>query len=282
MKISLFTVMLPDLTPEEAVPLIAAAGYDGIEWRVTTVPPERQHEEPSFWGNNVCTLAPTEADAQRGGELARAHGLDLPTLGTYINLWDLDGVEAAMQFARRAGASCIRVGVGRTGTAAFADLFRQTRAFLTEVEQLAQNYNVKALVETHHETIAASASATFRLLEGRDPRWMGVIYDPGNMVKEGYEDYRNGVELLGDYLAHVHVKNAAYHRPNADGVWQSHWSPMEDGVVDFGQLFAVLVAAGYDGWIGIEDFSAARPSREAIPYNIQFIREQIAQASASR
>jgi sugar phosphate isomerase/epimerase len=58
MKVGVFTVGLPDLTPEEAVREIKDAGYDGVEWRVTRVPEELRGEEPSFWGNNLCTLAP--------------------------------------------------------------------------------------------------------------------------------------------------------------------------------------------------------------------------------
>lgn len=38
MKVGVFTVGLPDLTPEEAVQEIKDAGYDGVEWRVTRVP----------------------------------------------------------------------------------------------------------------------------------------------------------------------------------------------------------------------------------------------------
>jgi sugar phosphate isomerase/epimerase len=33
MKFAVFTVMLPDLSPEEAVKALARAGYDGVEWR---------------------------------------------------------------------------------------------------------------------------------------------------------------------------------------------------------------------------------------------------------
>jgi sugar phosphate isomerase/epimerase len=38
MKVGVFTVGLPDLTPEEAVRELKDAGYDGVEWRVTRVP----------------------------------------------------------------------------------------------------------------------------------------------------------------------------------------------------------------------------------------------------
>jgi sugar phosphate isomerase/epimerase len=40
MKVGVFTVGLPDLTPEVAVREIKNAGYDGVEWRVVRVPEE--------------------------------------------------------------------------------------------------------------------------------------------------------------------------------------------------------------------------------------------------
>jgi sugar phosphate isomerase/epimerase len=131
---------------------------------------------------------------------------------------------------------------------------------------------VKAVVEIHHGTICPSASLTHRLVSGLDPELVGVIFDPGNMAREGFEDYRIGFELLGPYLAHVHLKNAAFEPPEADGVWQHRWTPLEDGVVDFGSLFEALNASGYGGWFVVEDFSAAHPTRETLEHNLRFVR----------
>src|SRR5215210_3192527 len=78
MKVGVFTVSLPDLTPEEDVREIKDAGYDGVEWRVARVPEDVRDEEPSFWGNNLCTLAPTEADACRARRLSEEAGLGCP------------------------------------------------------------------------------------------------------------------------------------------------------------------------------------------------------------
>lgn len=277
MKISVFSVMLPDLTPEQAAEELRSAGYDGVEWRVTTTPPERKQESPSYWGNNLCTLAPTPEDAERARRLADGAGLQIPSLGTYIAMGDLEAVEQAMRFAQIAGAPQIRVGVGRAlGEHSYAELFGQTHAFLVDVESLAQQYGIKALVETHPGTITPSASAAYRLVEPFDPDVIGVIYDPGNLVHEGYEDYRIGVQLLGPYLAHVHLKNGAFRRPEGDGLWRPAAAPLEDGVVDFHALFTALNAAGYDGWLGVEDFSGVRSSQETLHHNIVFIRNAIA------
>ena len=283
MKVSVFTVMLPDLTPEEAADELSAAGYDGAEWRVTTVPAERRGEPPSYWGNNLCTLEPTPQNAERARRLAVAHGLGIPSLGTYIAMGDRQAVERDMQFAQRAAPGGhppqIRVGVGRTlDKHSYADLFTETRAFLVDVERLARQYGVKALVETHPDTITPSASSAFRLVENFDPAWIGVIYDPGNLVHEGFEDYRMGIQLLGPYLAHVHLKNGGFRRPEGGGVWQAAPAPLEDGVVDFRALFVALLRGSYDGWLGVEDFSGVRTSRETLRHNIDFIRTAIADA----
>ncbi|MEZ4633203.1 MAG: hypothetical protein R2880_21235 [Deinococcales bacterium] len=62
------------------------------------------------------------------------------------------------------------------------------------------------MIEIHHRTIVPSASAVYRLVSHFDPQHIAVIYDPGNMAYEGFEDYRMGLELWEPYLAHVHLK----------------------------------------------------------------------------
>ena len=278
MKPGVFTVMLPDLTPEEAVRELRAAGYDGVEWRVTTTLAARRNEAPSFWGSNLCTLEPTVEDAARGARLAREVGLELVGLTTYLQVGDLGAAENALHIAKLAGAAHIRVGLGSPDGGYYA-AFEQATAYLREVERLARRYGVKALVETHHKTITPSASLAHRLVSSFDPEHIGVLYDPGNLVFEGFEDYRLGLELLGPHLAHVHLKNARFVR-GENGVWQPEWSPLGDGAVDFRGLLDALKGVGYDGWLVVEDFSAARPSREALRHNRQFVRSLLASVPA--
>jgi sugar phosphate isomerase/epimerase len=280
MKVGVFTVVLPDLTPEEAAHEIRAAGYDGVEWRVARIPEEFRGERPSFWRNNLCTLSPSVEEADRAREISENVGLEIIGFGTYIEVGDLDATEEAMRFARVAGSPQIRVGVSKPGGAPYPDLLAAAREFLVGVEELAGQYGVKALVEIHHGTICPSASLAHRLVSGLDPECIGVVFDPGNMAFEGFEDYRIGAQLLGPYLAHVHLKNAAFDRPESGGTWKARWSPLEDGVVDFERLFESLRAVGYDGWLVIEDFSAARPSREALRYNLGFVRDLVQRVPA--
>src|SRR5918994_1374622 len=275
MKLGVFTVGLPDLTPEEAVRELSNAGYDGVEWRVTRVPKEASGEEPSFWGNNLCTLAPTEAEARRARRLSEEAGLEVPGLGTYVGVGDLEAAEEAMRFAVTAGAPQVRVGAGAPDGRPYEELFAAATAFLADVEELARTHGVKAVVEIHHRTICPSASLAHRLVSAFDPDFVGVILDPGNMAQEGFEDYRIGAELLGPYLAHVHIKNSAFERPVGGGVWEPRWAPLEDGVGDFGLVFEALDHVGYSEWIVMEDFSGVRPSKEALKHNLEFVRSYV-------
>ena len=75
------------------------------------------------------------------------------------------------------------------------------------------------------------------------------------------------MELLGPYLAHVHVKNAGWSQADASAANESHtdvltpkdwsagWRPIENGVVPWKQVIADLRAVGYQGYFGVEDFS---------------------------
>jgi sugar phosphate isomerase/epimerase len=260
MKLGVFTVGLLELTPEEAVREIKDPGYDGVEWRVARVPEEVRGEEPSFWGNNLCTLAPTEEEARRARRLSQEAGLEVPGLGTYVAVGDVEAADEAMRFALTADVPQVRVGAGTPDGRPYEELFAEARVFLEAVEDLARSHGVKALVEIHHRTICPSASLAHRLVSAFDPEFVGVVFDPGNMAQEGFEDYRIGTELLGPYLAHVHVKNAAFERPAGGGLWEPRWAPLEDGVVDFGLLFEALENVGYRGWLVVEDFSGARSS----------------------
>lgn len=270
MKLAVFTVMLPDLKPEEAVKEIKAAGYDGVEWRVTHVPEALKKDAPSFWGNNLCTFAPTEEAAKQALELSKQAGLELPNIGTYIGMGELEKVKQAIAFAKVLGSPHFRVGFGNF-SGNYLKQFEEAKTFLADVITLANEAQVKPLVEIHHRTIVPSAALMHRLVSNFPSEDIGVIHDAGNMVFEGFEDYRLGLELLGEYLSEVHIKNAAF-EPEKEGVWQGRWAPLRSGVVDFEALFTALKAISYEGWFAVEDFSNALPTKEALKDNAAFIR----------
>ncbi|SEO68226.1 sugar phosphate isomerase/epimerase [Paenibacillus sp. OV219] len=268
LKLSVFTVAAPDMTPEQLCEAAAASGIDGIEWRCKETAPHLRSEPPSFWGNNHCTLSPSadETEINRFAQAAAKYNRQAISVTPYLTCGDIEGTEQIMRLASKLGATMIRAGVpGYDRSRNYNELFNITTSYLHEVEQLARTYNIKAIIETHHLTIAPSASLAHRLVSSFNPDHIGVLYDPGNMVYEGYENYRMGLELLGPYLAHVHVKNAGWQPPahpaqlTGDPLqsieWSAGWRPIANGQVPWKQVLRDLKAVGYDGWLGLEDFS---------------------------
>ncbi|WP_274655014.1 sugar phosphate isomerase/epimerase family protein [Paenibacillus humicola] len=286
MKLSVFTVATPDLTPEELCRAAASAGIEGLEWRCKETPEELRKEKPSFWGHNICTISPDagEDEIARFERAASGSGRKVLALTPYLACGDLESTDRVFRLAKRLGASMVRVGVpGYNRTRPYGELFEEAIAYLNEVEPLARDYGIKALIETHHVTIAPSAGLAHRLVSRYNPEHVGVLYDPGNMVHEGFENYRMGLELLGPHLAHVHVKNAGWspsesqpNTPQAMGAggaeadplqpadWKSGWRPIASGIVPWKQVLADLKSVNYDGWFGLEDFSGAYGSAEML------------------
>ncbi|WNQ11832.1 sugar phosphate isomerase/epimerase family protein [Paenibacillus aurantius] len=289
MKLSVFTVVTPDLSPEELAAAAKDAGLDGIEWRYKEIPADAAEEAPSFWRRNLCSIDPSssEEELERFVRLAQANGLENVSVTPYLTPGDLEATERVMQAAKKLGAGMIRVGVpGYNGKENYNDLFDKEVRYLEGVQELSRRYGIKGVVETHHVTICPSAGLTHRLVSRFDPEHIGVLFDPGNMVHEGFENFRMGLELLGPYLAHVHFKNAAWvkgeEREDGSIAWKSQWAPMTGGIVNWKQVLRDLKDLGYDGYIGLEDFSGQFESRELLSQFGRTVRVMLEEVEAGR
>lgn len=284
MQFSVFTAALPEWTPEEAVERLAAQGWDGVEWRVVD---QQDAPEPGFWAGNRCTwpLATLEQDVPKIRDITERAGLQISAIGGYALCDERDDVERLLAATAAVGAQKVRVRTPALGGAPYPELFDSARRCFAWVAERAAHHGVKALVELHHQTIVSSSSAALRLLDGLDPAAVGVIHDLGNLIIEGGEDNRAGLEMLGPYLAHVHVKNTVW-RPGstqADGTvpWQHEWAELPSGQGDVHAYLRTLVDVGYDGWVTVEDFSTVRSLEERMAANLAYLRRGLVPAGAA-
>jgi sugar phosphate isomerase/epimerase len=288
MKFAVFTVSLPEYTPEQAVRELRAAGYDGVEWRVTDDPlmsgsgatVAGHGPAVGFWQGNRCTL-PLKSlieEAPRYRALAESAGLGVPNVGTYVSCEDIAEVDHAMRGVKALGAPALRVRVPNyDGKQPYLKLRDNAIAQYRDVESLAKQHGLQAMIEIHFGNILPSASAAAVFAHNFDPRHVGIIHDAGNMVYEGYEQYRMGLEVLGPYLAHVHLKNTLWQSTGtrADGSteWKANFAPIHKGVVDTARLFEAMHAVGYNGWVAFEDFSTEVPLDQRIRANLAFAKQ---------
>jgi len=275
MKFAVFTASTPDWTPEEAVAELAAQGWDGVEWRVVDQKPSQGGG--GFWAGNKATWPASSfpQDASRIKELTESAGLEMSAVGAYATCDQLEAVDRLLEGAAALGVTKMRVPPGKPGPDGYAASFERARAQYREVAALAAKHGVKAMVELHHLSLTSSASSAVRFLDGLDPAHVGVIHDIGNMLIEGYENIPWSLEILGDYLAHVHVKNAVPTLvDDTDGQtkWRWDWAPLSRGVGHLPELFDALKSIGYDGWVAVEDFSTEAPLAERTRANLAYLR----------
>lgn len=282
MKFAVFTVSLPEFTPAETVQALREYGYEGVEWRVIDEPPRPAGSTvaPGFWEGNRCTipLSTLVEEAPKIRAMTEAAGLSIPAVGTYVSCKDIQQVEHAMKGVKALGAPALRVNVPTfDGKVSYLRLRDQAIGQYRDVEALAKQYGLKALVEMHMGNIVPSASACAAFMHNFDPRYVGSIHDAGNMVYEGYEHYRMGMEVLGPYLAHVHLKNSRWEvigkRADGSTEWKANAAPLHQGIVNISALFDAMAAVGYDGWVSFEDFSLEAPMPQRTRENLQFAKQ---------
>jgi sugar phosphate isomerase/epimerase len=256
MKLSLFTACINESDIKNISKTLSKAGYTGVELRV--------HND----GRNV-TPEDVPHRAREIKKICDDNNLRIPDLATYVPLNDPGLMNRVITGA--VGLSCKQVRFqvpvydGKTG---YNDIFNKTRDDLAQVEQLAKTADIKILLELHFGSIIPSVSSAIRLVSGYDPEHIGIIFDPGNMIFEGMENWRMGIEILGKYLAHVHVKNGYWEK--AAGKWNIHWSRLDEGLVNWSQLVSDLNQTGYDGYLSVEDFRAV-PDTDKIIEDYEFL-----------
>ncbi|MTD52599.1 sugar phosphate isomerase/epimerase family protein [Amycolatopsis pithecellobii] len=276
MRYGYATVGLPTLDPGEAIAEAAEAGYAGLEWKVGEAPHAMGSSAETFLVGNRTTLSLDPADGRRVARLSAAAGLSVIGLSPYVRTGDLSTLDKVLAVAEASGAPQIRLQGPRfePGGPDYHELSARFHDFFTDAAEHASRSGVRLVLEIHQHTLFPSASLAQRLVSHFDPARVGVIYDVGNMVFEGYEDHRIGSALLGPYLHHVHLKNALF-RPGNGGdpvrVHRPMWSPLDDGVVDVPGVLRYLDEIGYDGWVSLEDLSTERDPAETLRHNARVL-----------
>jgi len=262
MRYSATSVMLPDLDLVEQAALLQKLGYDGIEWRVRRVSDEARAAGYSNWGAHKNDLTPDNflAHAPTMKQVAAEHGLAIAGIASNAAANDLEQVKLLAEGAAACGAPFLRVGAPRLydKTVNYHQLYRETVDAYAKALDAVAGTGVKLALEIHGGTIHVSASLAYRLLSEFEPDRVCAIYDPNNMVMDGYETTELALELLGGYVGHCHVGG---HRPvergrDALGTTQWEWimTPLADSLYSFPRLLSKLKSMHYAGFISVEDF----------------------------
>ncbi|MEV0618924.1 sugar phosphate isomerase/epimerase [Nonomuraea sp. NPDC050404] len=221
---------------------VASVGADGADLLVR----EGQTVGPA----DPAGIAAVAAELGRRGLTLDVVTTDLLDAGA-----DADRLIAA---CGESGVPLVRVGFYRYDPAAgYRRLLEESRAALARLHGLAARHGVNLALQLHHGTIHPSASLALAL--AGDLNDVRFYADPGNQAKEGSEAWALNVDLLGDRMACMGVKNAVW-RSAADG-WVCEWQPFADGgVVPWPEILPGLRARGYTGALSLHvHYPAADP-----------------------
>ena len=284
MKYSVTSVCLPKLTMVEQCQFLKKLGFDGIELRCRRVSDDvRAKAEPAVWGYHVNDVTP-ENLKEKAPELKAImedNGIELAGLATRMSCIEMEEFKHALEGAVAIGAPFMRVGAA-AGYSMDADenykaIYGDTIAGFARCLELTKGTGVKLILEMHGWTIHPSASLALRIVSNFSPNEIGVIYDPQNMVRDGFETISLAIPMLGEYIAHCHF---GAHRPVAgeldeNGVRQWSWEacPMNEGLYNFPLAMKRLKKIGYDKFISIEDFRTNVTDEEKFSDGLAFLKK---------
>ena len=263
MKRCCTSVMLPRWTLDETFDKLAEYGYEAVELRCR-FNPEDPAAEPAFWGRHLSDVSPDnildKAPAIRAA--AEQSGVRVAALAPKCLIDEEDEIRKLFAGALAIddeSPPLIRIGAPRHDrTQAYMPQFLAARSGFAQVAELAGEYGVKVLYEIHTGTVAVTCSRALELLRDLDPERIGAIYDVPNMLRVGLEDTRMGMEVLGPYMAHVHIGNgvlqAGERDENGQQKWQWAFCALQEGVADIPQIVADLRDVGYAGYVSLEEF----------------------------
>jgi sugar phosphate isomerase/epimerase len=279
MNYSATTVLLPEFDLEETAALLSRLGYDGAEWRVRYLPEGARDKAYSPWGNVKNDLSPANllAEAPRLRRVSDDYGLAIAGVASNISCTELEDVKRLAEGCAACGAPLFRLMApsGYNRTRPFPELLEEAVDGFGKALEITRPYKVKVVVEIHMGTLTVSASQAYLLVRHFSPDDIGVIYDFNNMTREGFETWRMGMELLGPYLAHVHIGN---HTPRPgevlpDGTQKWVWegASLAKGLSDIPQGIADLKAVGYGGFVSLEDFRSM-PAEEKLREGLAYLK----------
>lgn len=280
MKISATTVMMPEHDMRETAETLSRLGFDGAEWRCRYVP-EGQKDKPfSPWGNVKNDFSPDNLDV-RGEELlalSKEFSLGIVGLATSMAATQLDEVRKVAEGCAKWGIPLFRIGAPRGWNREenYRDFLGDTIKALDEALKITRACGVRVLLEIHRNTVSCSASQAYLVVKEFDPKDIGVIFDIANMsLGQGHEPTKMGLDLLGEYVAHVHAGGGqpVPTERNEQGHLQYRWDTVDlaDSIIDVPLFVSELKAMGYQGYLSVEDFRS-EPLEPKIKTQLDYLR----------
>jgi sugar phosphate isomerase/epimerase len=179
----------------------------------------------------------------------------LPELARRMAEWDVQIYsvagptdEATIAACAEAGVPTIRICV--TMSADYMADEAQLRREYDALVPLLDKYGVRLGIQNHNGRNIANAMACRHLVEGYDPRHLGIVWDAAHEALAGTEP-ELALDIAWSHLCLVNLKNGLWQRTNGPEAevaeWRTYWTGGRYGLASWPRVAAELQRRGYEG-----------------------------------
>ena len=250
MKRTFSSLACMQATLPQLVDYAVGAGYDALEVRL-----DKQ--------DHICGLSREELPLS----LLQEKGVSILDLGTGVSLTDyqpekIAGAKRCAELAAFVGAKGIRLFVGahvKTLTETPNQNIPGIIRAVDEIAAFAEPLGVEVWLELH--SWFSTGKNMKLILDHVTAKNVKLIWDVIHSVEFG-ESPEETMELVGNAIAHVHIKDGRKPQDPEQYRWQltAHGA----GELPTAQVLRLLKAAGYDGYLSLEWESAWHPELDTL------------------
>ncbi len=279
MQLSMYTLVTREFSLEQSIEMAAQAGFDAVDIR--------QAEDGTHMPLDIG-----DEELKKIRTMVEDAGLHVSGLTNYWRVGVVDpelaaehlaGFRRGCEVARILGAKFLRCSSFdldfAVGYETQRGIFREQ---LQQINQIGAESDITVTVEQHGGGMCASAGQIMDLIRGLSADHIGIVYDPGNCVSEGFERIPNQIEMLRNIVKAVHVKNAiTVQGEGASGRIPGKQMPLDEGLLDWAEIVSELRRVGYDNYLTLEELTL-HPRfgsvQEMIDWDVQYLRGLIESA----
>lgn len=177
--------------------------------------------------------------------------------------WRIDYSKKCIDLAQQLGSPCISLTAGRLASSISPE--QSMDLLLTALQELVEyagNRNIRLGLEYEPGLLIENCREMNWLLQQIDSPFLGVNLDLGHSHVQG-EDAAAVVALFGERIVHVHLEDIG-------GRKHFHLIPGL-GQVDFANIFRLLAASGYDGFVTVELYTYPHAPEEAARHALRYL-----------
>ncbi len=279
MQLSMYTLVTREFSLEESIQMAAQAGFDAVDIR--------QAEDGTHMPLDI-----SDEELKKVRARVEETGMHVSGLTNYWRLGTPDtevaaehqaGLRRGCEAARTLGAKFLRCSSFdldfAVGYEKQRELFREQ---FVQANQIGAEFDITITPEQHGGGMCASAGQIMDLIRGLPADHIGIVYDPGNCVSEGFERIPNQIEMLRNIVKAVHVKNAiTVQGEGASGRIPGKQMPLDEGLLDWAEIVSQLKRVGYDNYLTLEELTLHprfASVQEMIDWDVQYLRGLIESA----